>query len=280
MEVFIGAAIAGVVIGIFSGLLGIGGGTLMVPLFRIGFGMAAIEATATSLFVIIPTSLAGCIGHIRNKTCVPKLGLAAGIAGACTAPLGVWCASVSQPWLIMLATGVIIAYSALTMLKKALRMPKTSGAGAKRVETYTRRNTRTKEALSAVWPRPYVSGRQLAIGALIGLVAGFASGYVGVGGGFIMIPLFISVLGVSMKMASGTSLMAVVLLGLSGVCGQAHLGNINYLAGIAMTIGSIPGALIGAWLVRFVPERKLRFTFSFFLFFAAAVLVANEVFIA
>lgn len=72
METFIIAAIIGVIIGIFSGLLGIGGGTLMVPIFRLGFGMSAISSTATSLFTIIPTSLAGLITHVKNKTCIPK----------------------------------------------------------------------------------------------------------------------------------------------------------------------------------------------------------------
>ena len=119
--------------------------------------------------------------------------------------------------------------------------------------------------------------RQLAVGAGIGLIAGVASGYVGVGGGFIMVPLMLSLVGISMKQASGTSLIAVMLLAIPGTIEQGLLGNIDYMAGIAVAVGSIPGAVVGARLVRLVPERTLRFIFGGFLIVAAVVLVLNEV---
>ena len=81
---FIGLAVAGIFIGVLSGMLGIGGGTVMVPLLRLVFGLDAYMATATSLFAIIPTSLSGMISHLRAKTCYPKLGLALGLGGAAT----------------------------------------------------------------------------------------------------------------------------------------------------------------------------------------------------
>ena len=94
-------------------------------------------------------------------------------------------------------------------------------------------------------PSGKLTRNQLLIGVAIGLGAGVASGYVGVGGGFIMVPLLLSLVGISMRQASGTSLIA----GddpryFPGVIEQALLGNINYLAGIAISIGSIPGAII------------------------------------
>ena len=110
----------------------------------------------------------------------------------------------------------------------------------------------------------------------IGLIAGLASGYVGVGGGFIMVPMFLGVLGVSMRQASGTSLIAVCILALPGVIEQGILGNIDYIAGIAVVVGSIPGAVIGANLTKKVPERKLRFIFGGFLLFAAFMLMVKE----
>ena len=110
----------------------------------------------------------------------------------------------------------------------------------------------------------------------VGLGAGVASGYVGVGGGFIMVPLMLSLIGIEMRQASGTSLIAVMILAIPGVVEQALLGNINYAAGIAIAVGSIPGAVIGARLVRVVPELALRFVFGFFLIVAAVILVLNE----
>ncbi len=316
METFIIAAIIGVIIGIFSGLLGIGGGTLMVPIFRLGFGMSAISSTATSLFTIIPTSLAGLITHVKNKTCIPKVGVLCGLGGACTSPLGVYLASISPSWAIMLAAAAIIGYSSYSMFRKAIRMPKIAPQGEsavtgkdleKEAEKAAReaqaaqaaaaqaqaaqaaaaqgkgQPTTTKAAANATktasTPKeePFkLSVKKVALCLLIGLIAGIASGYVGVGGGFIMVPLFISLLGIMMRQASGTSLVAVTILAIPGVVEQGLLGHIDYIAGIAMAVGSIPGAVIGASLIRKVPERKLRFVFGAFLLISAVVLLFNE----
>ena len=261
---FVVPALVGVLIGVASGLLGIGGGTVMVPIFRLAFGMSATMSTATSLFAIIPTSISGAISHVKGKTCIPSLGIAAGLGGACLSPVGVWLAQLSPDWLVMLAAALIIGYSAINMFKKAFRVPR-AGQPAEGAEA---------AASSDDLP---LSRKQLLQGAAIGLIAGLASGYVGVGGGFIMVPLMLSIIGIPMRKASGTSLIAVMILAIPGVIEQGIIGNINYLAGIAVVIGTIPGAVIGAKLVTKVPERTLRLLFGCFLIVAAAMLVLNEV---
>lgn len=258
-------ALVGVLIGIASGLLGIGGGTVMVPIFRLAFGMSATMSTATSLFAIIPTSISGAISHVKGKTCIPALGIAAGLGGACLSPVGVWLAQLSPDWLVMLAAAIIIGYSAINMFKKAFKL-RPAGQPAAGVDA----SAPTADDSS-------LSRKQLLQGAAIGLVAGLASGYVGVGGGFIMVPLMLSIIGIPMRKASGTSLIAVMILAIPGVIEQGIIGNINYLAGIAIVIGTIPGAVIGARLVTKVPERTLRLLFGCFLIVAAVMLVLNEV---
>lgn len=89
---------------------------------------------------------------------------------------------------------------------------------------------------------------------MIGLIAGFASGYVGVGGGFIMVPLMTAWLGIPMKRTSGTSLIAIIILAIPGVIQQAFLGHIDYLAGIMLCVGAIPGAVLGAVSCRGYPN--------------------------
>ena len=418
---FIIPALVGIGVGILSGLLGVGGGTVLVPIFRLAFGMSALGATATSLFTIVPTSISGVITHVRKKTCIPALGIAAGLGGAITSPVGVWLASISPSWLIMLVAALIIGYSAINTLRKAFKLSRknpaaksaanhvakpvtnsaaefaansaanpaancaakeTTNSATKNVsretipaqkivalaisttdttknvsretfstpqattqeetenaakivsretirtlkvaanavpianvpqnvsrETIRTYNTETKDvdinkecqsvsretlcatptafsAASYVTPTTSpaasatqaqkMSHKQLVYGALIGLFAGLASGYVGVGGGFIMVPLMLSFVGIAMKQASGTSLIAVAILAVPGVVSQACLGNIDYLAGIAVALGSIPGATIGARLVSVVPERELRFLFGGFLIVAAVLLALNE----
>lgn len=278
METFVITAAVGVVVGILSGLLGIGGGTLMVPLFRLGFGLSALASTATSLFTIIPTSLVGFVTHIKNKTCIPQLGIVCGLAGAGTSPLGVHLANMSPAWMVMLAAAIIIGFSSFKMFRKAARMPKNLASGKAMgvdVEKAAVKAAVIEEDLGEEEFKLTRKNLPVAIG--IGLTAGLASGYVGVGGGFLMVPLFISVLGVMMRKASGTSLVAIMILAIPGVVYQGMLGNIDYLAGIAMAAGSIPGAVIGANLVRRVPERQLRIAFGVFLLISAVVLLGNEV---
>lgn len=291
IEQILASAFAGLAIGICSGLLGIGGGTVMVPIFRLAFGMSAVASTATSLFTIIPTSISGAVTHVRGKTCIPRLGAAMGLAGALTSPAGVWLAQISPPWAVMLVAALIISYSAVKILGKALVTDSRSGrspedatgrvaqpaasapAGAAAASSPTAEaGGGAAEGVAA----PKLSGRQLALGALIGLGAGLASGYVGVGGGFIMVPLMLAFLGIPLKLASGTSLLAVMLLAVPGTIEQGLLGNIDYLAGIVVALGSVPGAFIGARLVSRVPERTLRLIFGGFLLVAVLLLVLKE----
>ena len=279
MEIIITSIVlilVGVGIGVLSGMLGIGGGTIMIPVLRLGYGLDAFMATATSLFAIIPISLAGAITHIRARSCFPKLGLLLGIAGAVTSSAGVYLGSISPSWLIMLAAAIIIVYSAFTMLRKALRMGKkgtdpATPTGNKGTDPYGAFEAEQTSPCAFAFTR-----KNVALAVVIGLIAGFASGYVGVGGGFIMVPLMTAWLGIPMKRTSGTSLIAIIILAIPGVIQQAFLGHIDYLAGIMLCVGAIPGAVLGARLVPRVPERTLRFIFAGLLAVAAVMLVINE----
>ena len=298
VPLFLVSLVVGLAVGVLAGLLGIGGGMLLVPAFKLGYAMDSLMCTATSLFTIIPTSVSGAISHIRNKTCLPKLGVAAGLGGACLSPLGVWLATLSPDWAVMGAAALIIAYSSVTMFRKALKAPKVprgAGAGAadaaakeaaahaaaKEAAAHAAAKEAAAEDRAAAIERahaeaPTIGWREAGIGAAIGLFAGLASGYVGVGGGFIMVPLMMSILHVPMKLTSGTSLIAVMILAVPGTVTQALLGNINWIAGIAVACGSIPGATLGAKLIPKVPERQLRFLFAGFLVVAAVLLVVNQ----
>ena len=280
VPLFLVSLVVGLAVGVLAGLLGIGGGMPLVPAFKLGYAMDSLMCTATSLFTIIPTSVSGAISHIRNKTCLPKLGVAAGLGGACLSPLGVWLATLSPDWAVMGAAALIIAYSSVTMFRKALKAPKVPrGAGAGAADAAAKEAAAEDRAAAierAHAEAPTIGWREAAIGAAIGLFAGLASGYVGVGGGFIMVPLMMSILHVPMKLTSGTSLIAVMILAVPGTVTQALLGNINWIAGIAVACGSIPGATLGAKLIPKVPERQLRFLFAGFLVVAAVLLVVNQ----
>lgn len=294
----------GVGVGVLSGLLGIGGGTVLVPVFKLGYALSPIMSTATSLATIIPTSISGAISHVRRKTCVPSLGVAAGLGGSITSPVGVWLATMSPDWAIMVAAAAVIAYSAITMFSKALKAPKGKGtaaaanaevanacSGKSSAEEVEARETAAgtpgaraeahgAEAAVAgapVMPAvPQMARRQLVMGVGVGAIAGVASGYVGLGGGFVMVPLMVSLFHIPMKLTSGTSLIAVALLALPAAVTQTMLGNVSWLVALAVAAGSVPGALLGARLIPRVPERTLRFIFSGFLLVGAVLLALNQ----
>ncbi len=308
MDVFGLAALSIVVgffVGVLSGMLGIGGGTVLVPIFKLGYAMDAIASTATSLFTIIPTSISGMITHIRNKTCIPALGVAAGIGGAITSPVGVWLASISPEWSIMAAAALVILYSSSTMFQKAIKSLKRDRQKAKidsdrdaskaavEVASTTLEGEASAEVTEATASAELATSvasasedaellvalktkRNMIICGIIGLVAGIMSGYVGVGGGFIMVPLFMQLLNLPMRLTSGTSLISILILATSGTILQIVYGNINWVAGIFVAVGSIPGAYLGSKLITKVSETVLRFMFSGFLIVAAILLVLNQ----
>ena len=210
----------------------------------------------------------------------------------------------------MIATAIVVAYSGFTMVRKALKVPRASAAKAASHNTRTTSGLSSSSAESAsdspstsMGPTagPVLSSEEsasdsasansrvasgaftfeltpsnIAKGIGIGLITGVASGYVGLGGGFIMVPLMISLFGMEMRQTSGTSLIAIMMLALPGTIMQSALGNVDFLIGIATCCGSIPGALIGAKLVPIMPERALRLIFAAFLGIAAILLVVKE----
>lgn len=280
---FIVLVALGLLVGVLSGLLGIGGGLILVPTFKLLFALEAIVATATSLFTIIPTSIAGAVVRIRKKTCVPKLGIVMGIGGAITSPLGVWLASVSPGWLIMLAAALVIGYSAFKMLRKALAMPTDCAAGQSASPAAGASAADPTPAAGAPVPASApgefafaIERKHLGQALFIGCVAGVASGYIGLGGGFLMVPLMVTLLDMPMKYASGTSLIGIMILAIPGVMYQGFLGNVEWVLGLAMAIGAVPGATLGARLASRLPERKLRLAFGVMLLLAAVLLVFDE----
>jgi uncharacterized membrane protein YfcA len=100
---------------------------------------------------------------------------------------------------------------------------------------------------------------------LIGLLVGFFSGLFGVGGGIILVPLLMLVMGFPQRSASGTSLAAVLPTAVAGLVGYAAIGHVDWVAGGVLAVGAIGGSLVGTWLMHRMPGRPLRWIFVAFL---------------
>lgn len=105
---------------------------------------------------------------------------------------------------------------------------------------------------------------------LIGLTVGFFSGLFGVGGGIILVPLLIVVVGYGQRRASGTSLAAVLPTAISGMVSYASHGSVDWIAGGILAGGAVLGSLVGTWLLHHTHQTALRWIFIVFLLLVAA----------
>ncbi|WP_022870106.1 sulfite exporter TauE/SafE family protein [Yaniella halotolerans] len=100
---------------------------------------------------------------------------------------------------------------------------------------------------------------------LLGLAVGVSSGLFGIGGGIIILPALVYLLGYKTRIAVGTSLLAVVLPSIVGVISYAAESNVNLLMAALLAAGSIFGAPIGSWLLSIVPQRAVQWGFIAFM---------------
>jgi uncharacterized membrane protein YfcA len=110
----------------------------------------------------------------------------------------------------------------------------------------------------------------------IGLVAGVVSGLLGIGGGIVMVPAFTLWVGMPLRRALGTSLLVIAILVIPGTIVHAILGNIDWAIFVALTIGVVPGARLGARIALGVREGTLRMAVGVFLLVVALAYGASE----
>ncbi|MBA3727772.1 MAG: sulfite exporter TauE/SafE family protein [Actinobacteria bacterium] len=108
--------------------------------------------------------------------------------------------------------------------------------------------------------------------AAVGLAAGVMSGLLGVGGGLVMVPAMVGLLGFTQHQAHGTSLAAILPIAAAAVVVFGTAGSVSVVGGLLLALGSIPGARLGATWMRRLPERTLRLGFGVFLLVVAAAM--------
>jgi uncharacterized protein len=119
---------------------------------------------------------------------------------------------------------------------------------------------------------PTVSARLVRL-AVIGTAAGFFSGLFGVGGGTVIVPLLILWLGYGEREATGTSLMAILVIAAAGAVVQSFYGNVHPLKAAIVGIPAIAGVALGAAFQQRIPERAVAIAFAVLLVVSAALLI-------
>ena len=253
-------AVIGFVSGVASGLFGIGGGMITIPLLRLALDVPALTAAATPLAAIVPTAVAGGITHYRAGNVDLRTAVVVGLSGAVSAVFAARSTELVGGTVVMVTLAAVIVAAGVNMLLGARRTRASAGDAGDEMG-----------APSDVVPRP-----SLVRTILIGLVAGAASGFLGIGGGFIMVPLFVSLLDESIKRAIGTSLAAIPLIATPALITHATLGHIDWGLALTLAVGSSLGAIVGARSSVGREEGTLRTWFALLMIVTALVLVAGE----
>lgn len=260
--------VVGLVSGLLSGLFGIGGAVVTTPAIRMLLGYPELIAVGTPLVVIIPTAVAGAFVHVRQGSADVRTGALVALAGVPASVGGAALTRVVGGSVVLMVTAVLIAYMAVDMLVLSVRGSRVAAEGAGVEEADPALASDREPARD---PRPGL-GRVVAIG----LATGLYSGFLGLGGGFIVVPALVRWLGFPVKRAIGTSLVAVALLAVPGAISHYVLGNIDLALAGSLILGVVPGALAGARLVAVARERVLSTGFAVLLLVTGAALGLTE----
>lgn len=253
----------GAVVGLLTGMIGVGGGFLTTPIL-IFYGIPPAVAVASATTQITGTSVSGVLAHRRRRGVDYRMGaviIAGGLVGALAGgglfrllqDLGQIDTAISMLYVVLLGTiGAMMAKEAAT----ALDIIRPRG-GAKKP---ARRHNPLIAALPMRW-RFYQSGLYISPLAplLLGFIAGTLTVLLGVGGGFIMVPAMIYLLGMSAQVVVGTSLLQILFVTAATTLIHATTTkSVDIVLAGLLLLGSVIGAQFGARLAQKAKPELLR----------------------
>ena len=223
----------GLLIGLSLGALGGGGSILTVPVLVYVLDESARSATTASLVIVGITAAAAAVGHARAGHVRWRAGLAFGGAGVVASVLGTWLHARADPDLLMTCFAVLMLVAAAAMFGATPEEGPPS-------EGHVSGGSRTA-VLTPARPGVAVALRVVAVGAVVG----FLTGFLGVGGGFVIVPALVLTLRYDLPTAVGTSLLVISLN--SGVALLARGGHesFHWAVIVPFTLAAIAGSVVG-----------------------------------
>lgn len=245
------ALLLAALVGISLGLLGGGGSILTVPILSYVLGMQPREAIASSLFIVGTTSAIGMIAHARAGRVRWATGAVFGAAGMLGAFLGGLLGGYIPGAVLMVLFAVMMIVTATAMIRGRKKISESGHAAP-------------EEGLPL--------GRILLDGFLVGI----ATGLVGAGGGFLVVPALTLLGGLPMAVAVGTSLLVIAMKSFAGLGGYLLSVQVNWPVVLAFTAIAVAGSFAGAALAGRIPERTLRKGFGVFVLAMGGIVLAQE----
>ena len=231
----------GLVAGFVGGGLGVGGGIVMVPLL-VAVGFDQHRSHATSLAAIIFIAAAGAVSFGMSGELALGIAVIVGIGGIAGSVVGASVMHRSSTRTLTIVFGVVLLVAALRMISGANPLP---GAAA------------------------FGDITQVFVALGIGVVAGFFAGLAGVGGGVVIVPSTVLLLGLSQHEAQGTSLVAIVFTATAGTIVNLRNKRVRLKDGLVVGGGGVVGSLIGSQFALGVEGRTLSLVFGFLVLFVA-----------
>jgi hypothetical protein len=246
--------VLGLIVGVLLGLLGGGGSILAVPALVYGARVPLAAAVPMSLLVVGISSATALIPRLRQRDEIAwRIAAIVGVSGGAAAFAG---AAVNR----LLSPRVVLLGFALVMALAGVRMLREDGEGS-------------GDCSLADGGVNWKGCLPKAIGS--GVMVGFLTGLFGVGGGFLIIPALVLLLGLPMATAVGTSLLIIVVNSAAGLVAHAGEAHLDYRLTAVFTVAAIVGSLAAAPVATRLPADRLRRWFAY-LVFAVAVFVAVQ----
>jgi uncharacterized protein len=245
--IFIIGLILSAAIGLSLGLIGGGGSILTVPILVYFLGVGPHEAVVMSLAVVGATSLFGSYLHYRVDNVDLRSGMLFGAAGIIGALLGSPLTKLVSPGVLLLSFGVLMLVVAASMI------------------------WRKRQPIDGPDRKPHPAQAILA-----GLGVGVLTGFLGVGGGFLIVPALVFFGGLTIKKAVGTSLFVIFLNCVAGMIG--HLGQSAFDWALTATVMglAVAGAIVGTVLSHRIAAHRLQRLFAVLVFGVGAFLVVKN----
>lgn len=238
--------VIGFLAGYFSGHFGLGGGLITTPAIRLILNQPAFIAVGTPLIVNIPTALMGAFNYAKKGFVQKEMVLPLAVSGSVGAFLGAALTKLFSGNFVLFLTAIAIFFVGLRFVLSPAPKEKAK-----------------KEA-------------PLATLIVAGAIIGIFSGFLGLGGGFLLVPFLSLFLGLDMKTTFGTSLAVILLITIPGAVVHFLLGHINLILGLLLALGVVPGAYLGSTVAMRLPNPWLKVSFGFFLMSVAVYLGYSE----
>lgn len=229
--------LAGIAIGLLTGLFGVGGSSVATPLLSV-LGVPGLFAIASPLPATIPSAALAVVPYVRAGEARPRAA-AWTLLGAVPATLvGALLAHIVGGPTLLVASGVVLVFVGLRVLPRI--------DPAQRSVGIARRRNRLLLVAAAV-----------AVGLFTGLLAN--------GGGFLLVPMYLLLFGLNMRESAGTSLLVVAVLAVPTLAVHGALGHVDWAVAGAFALGSVPASALSAQLAHRLPRYKVRLAFGWFL---------------